>query len=88
MTDRVEPFEALRLPELPDGPGMSDAFTALITAVAGFPHPGIAADSLAYGLRWLRANPDQADILLGRGATGGYGVSDLVSRPGATEPGE
>jgi hypothetical protein len=39
-----------------------------MTAVAGFPHTGIAADSLAYGLRWLRANPDRADVLLGRTA--------------------
>lgn len=66
----VEPFEATRLPELPDHPRVSEAFTDLMTAVAGFPYPGDKSNALAYGLRWLRANPDRADVLLGRTSGG------------------
>ncbi len=62
----AEPFEAHRLPELPTSPEMILAFTDLVTAVAGMPYQGAIADSLAFGLRWLRANPGRADALLGR----------------------
>ncbi|MEU4558601.1 hypothetical protein AB0F72_09425 [Actinoplanes sp. NPDC023936] len=67
----AEPFEATRLPELPIDDVTREAFSDLMTAVAGFPYPGDKSNALAYGLRWLRANPDRADVLLGRtnGAT-------------------
>ena len=65
----VEPHEARRLPELPDGgPALRGAFNALLIAVNGFPYAGESADAIAYTLRWLRANPEAADVLLGRTA--------------------
>ncbi|GAA0495203.1 hypothetical protein Ade02nite_19060 [Paractinoplanes deccanensis] len=67
----VEPYEALRLPELPVTDQLRDAYSDLLTAVCGMPYPGGNADAIAYALRWMRANPERADVLLGRteGAT-------------------
>lgn len=62
----TEPFEARHLPELEDSPERRDAFTSLVIAVNGFPYVGDATNAIAYTLRWLRANPEQADVLLGR----------------------
>lgn len=63
----TEPYEARRLPEVDtDTPAVADAARNLLTAVNGFPCPGESADALMYGLRWMRANPNRADVLLGR----------------------
>lgn len=66
----VEPFEARRLPELPDTPAMRQAFTDLLVAVNGFPYQGDTANAIAYTLRWLRANPLAAAALLAADSAG------------------
>jgi hypothetical protein len=65
----VEPFEARRLPELigDEVPTeLRDEFNNLLIAVNGSPYYGERSDAIVLTLRWLRANPDQADILLNR----------------------
>ncbi len=63
----VEPFEALRLPELnTDDEQVARTMGELLTAVQGFPYAGPGADAVVYALRWMRAHPDRADVLLGR----------------------
>jgi hypothetical protein len=62
----AKPFEARRLPELPVTDDMRLAFSNLLTATNGSPYAGTSADAVSYALRWMRANPEQADVLLGR----------------------
>ncbi|MEV5211384.1 hypothetical protein AB0K35_28310 [Micromonospora sp. NPDC053740] len=64
----AQPYDARHLPELPDCDEMKAAFHNLIVAVNGFPYNGATTDAVTWTLRWLRANPAEADVLLGRGA--------------------
>jgi hypothetical protein len=67
MSLKVEPYEAMRLPELPtEDKELSSAIRDLMVAVAGFPYPGATADGIVLALRWMRANPDRAHVLLHR----------------------
>lgn len=65
----VRPYEARSLPPInTDDPAVSAAAIDLLIAVNGFPYLGEATDAVMYALRWLRANPDHTNILLGRTA--------------------
>jgi hypothetical protein len=62
----AKPYEARRLPDLPESDEMKVAFSNLLTAVNGFPYTGSKSDAVYDALRWMRANPEHADVLLGR----------------------
>ncbi len=63
----VRPFEARDLPELEVTDESRRLFTDLIVAVQGAPFLSDAANNIGYALRWLRDNPEAAEVLLRRG---------------------
>lgn len=62
----AKPFEAKSLPELEVNNEMRVEFNNLLTAVQGTSHWSGFSENIGYALRWLRDNPDAADVLLSR----------------------
>jgi hypothetical protein len=64
----TEPFEAKSLPELPTwNDAYADTARDLLTAVNGFVYLGAGSDAVMLAIRWLRANPESAELLLTHG---------------------
>lgn len=64
----AEPFEATRLPELPTwNDDYAEVARDLVIAVQGFVYHGAEIDAIMHALRWLRANPEAAAVLLTHG---------------------
>jgi hypothetical protein len=60
----VRPFEARELPTLPHSHALQLALHDLIVAVNGAPNAHPAVRAVVDAVRWLRAHPEHAAILL------------------------
>jgi len=67
----TQPFEALNLPEIPTwDDDYADVTRDLVIAVQGSVFHGYTTDAIMHTLRWLRANPQHAAVLLTHGLEG------------------
>lgn len=60
----VRPFEARELPALPHSHELQLALHDLIVAVNGAPNAHPAVRAVIDAIRWLRAHPEHATILM------------------------